>query len=102
MANGDIVSATILASGWEIEIEITSDGTMSTGGTYRFDTPNLASPSGFDSRKALTEKSSAYCQFTIDRPGYDATGATITNSAEVIYGTIAKRKAYPSQTTMDE
>lgn len=62
MATGNILSCTILATGWEAEVKIEG---LSTGGTYLFDATS----------NSLADASTAKVTFTVVSEGYSAAGA---------------------------
>lgn len=84
MATGDILSCTILATGWEAEVKIEG---MSTGGTYLFDATS----------NSLADASTAKVTFTVVSEGYSAAGVLGTKT-RTVYGTISRKKAYNADT----
>lgn len=86
MANGDIIAATIAASGWVLEPKVEN---LSTGGAYDLGYSTDLNPTDADVLLHLTSKT------------FTAVGGATTGT-RTIRGTKAKRKAYPDEATMDE
>jgi hypothetical protein len=86
MAIGDIKSCSIESTGWYADIEVEG---LSTGGTYNFGYGTDLNPDD------------ANVVFTLISETFNSVG-TPTTKSRTIYGTKAKRKAYPDQAVMDE
>jgi len=86
MANGDILSCAIDATGWYADIKVEG---LSTGGTYDM---------GYGTDLDPVD---ANVVFTLTSETFNASGVATTKT-RTIYGTKAKRKAYPDQAVMDE
>lgn len=85
MAAGDILSATILATGWEAEIVVEG---FKDGGTYAFGDLDA-------------NVSNAKVDFTVVSEGYNTSG-TLGTKTRHVYGTRVVQKAYPDQATANE
>jgi hypothetical protein len=94
-ANGDITACRIKGTdpgnGWVLQIDIESSGgtPINVGGTYAMGLGTNNDPS------------TAKTVLTVTSLGFDATG-TATTVARSVYGTVALRKPYPDQATMNE
>lgn len=86
MATGDILSCTILATGWEAEIKIEG---LSTGGTYALGDLDAADLSG------------AKVVFTVVSEGYSTSGVLGTTT-RTVYGTRARMKVFPDHADAEE
>jgi len=94
-ANGDITACRIKGTepgnGWVLQIDIESSGAtpINVGGTYAMGLGTNNDPA------------TAKTVLTVTSLGFDATGAATTVS-RTVYGTVALRKPYPDQATMNE
>ena len=88
MANGDIVSVTVLADGWNADVAIAG---LLTGGTYDF---------GLGANNDPTTGTPKVV-FTVTRLGFDATGSA-TTVVDTVYGQVKVQKPYPNATTTEE
>lgn len=86
-ATGDILSATILANGFQADIVIEG---LNTGGTYAFGLGSNNDPA----------TGSPKVVFTVTSMGY--TGTTLGTVVRTVYGTKQVRKAYPNDATNEE
>src|SRR5215510_15122063 len=84
MASGDILSTTILATGWEAEINI---DLFSTGGTYNYGDTD-------------TNVANAQCVFTVVSEGY--TNGVLGTRTRTVFARPAENKAYPNQAVHNE
>lgn len=88
MADGDILSVTILSDGWHADIEIEGLG---TGGTYLLDSSNAQ----------LQDRSTAKVVFTVTSEGYNSSG-TLGTVSRTVRGTTAQRQEYPNNASNEE
>lgn len=88
MAAGDILSGTILADGWHLDLVIEglgTGGTYSIGWTATQDPDTLATPK---------------CKLVVTSLGYK--GKVATTVVRNVYASIPQRKAYPNEATNEE